>query len=178
MATVTYLPVARPDADPAEGDAAAAEPAPAVLPARRRVRPSAPATKRGLRSAPAPERGLRSPGAGSSGGGPRPVRCGRSYDGGIHGGRLTVRGRVVVALVWVVLLGAAALLITRPVAAPVPERTTTVTVEPGDTLWRFATELTPEADPRTTVGQIVELNDLRSVGDIHPGQVLVVPAEG
>ncbi len=53
--------------------------------------------------------------------------------------------------------------------------TTTVVVEAGDTMWALAKSLDADADPRVVVDAIVELNELRSAADIHPGNVLVVP---
>ena len=56
-------------------------------------------------------------------------------------------------------------------------RTTTVTVEQGDTLWTLAETFDPKDDPRTVVQEIERLNGLSST-DIQPGQVLVVPEGG
>jgi len=111
---------------------------------------------------------------------PRPVPCERSYEGGLHGSRLTRRGRLVVTAVWVLLAAVAALGMLRPgqAADPAPDGTTTVVVQPGDTLWQLARGLDATADPRTTIDAIVELNDLRSGADIAAGDVLVVPLAG
>jgi nucleoid-associated protein YgaU len=134
----------------------------AVAPAPRVVRPVA-----------APEPGRRTAW-------PRPVPCERSYEGGLHGSRLTRRGRLVVTAVWVLLAAVAALGMLRPglAADPAPDGTTTVVVQPGDTLWQLARGLDTTADPRTTIDAIVELNDLRSGADIAAGDVLVVPLAG
>ena len=111
---------------------------------------------------------------------PRPVPCERSYEGGLHGSRLTRRGRLVVTAVWVLLAAVAAFGMLRPglAADPAPEGTTTVVVRPGDTLWQLARGLDTTADPRATIDAIVELNDLRSGADIATGDVLVVPLTG
>ncbi|MGH8774582.1 MAG: LysM peptidoglycan-binding domain-containing protein [Jiangellaceae bacterium] len=110
---------------------------------------------------------------------PRPVSCEQSYAPDLHGSRLTARGRVLVAGGWLLLGAAAAVGIVRPgVDSPaLPTETATVVVEPGYTLWQLATAAGDGAavDPRVTVDAIVDLNGLRSGGDIHPGDVLLVP---
>ena len=127
--------------------------------------------------------------------GPRPARRRRTGDArpgrgpyrangrtkaDLHGSRLTRRGRLVVTAVWVLLAAVAALGMLRPglAADPAPDGTTTVVVQPGDTLWQLARGLDTSADPRTTIDAIVELNDLRSGADIAAGDVLVVPLAG
>jgi nucleoid-associated protein YgaU len=112
----------------------------------------------------------------------RPRSCEGSAAPDLHGSRLTARGRVVVAVAWLAL----AVLATAPFLRlgdrqsdqriERPTVTTTVVVEPGDTLWALAREVDAAADPRTVIGTIIELNGLRSAADIHPGDRLVVPA--
>lgn len=114
----------------------------------------------------------------SAGPPPRPVACGRSYAPDLHGSRLTVRGRVVVGVLWAALVAAIVAMIAQPPGPPEPAETATVVVRPGDTLWGLAGELVPGADRRVTVDQITELNGLRSAAEIAPGDVLVVPAVG
>jgi nucleoid-associated protein YgaU len=108
----------------------------------------------------------------------RPVACDGSCAPDLHGSRLTSRGRVVVALVWLLMAAVAALPLFRSDDVEPPATTTTIVVDPGDTLWTLAEEIDPRANPRTTVDAIVELNGLRSGGDIHPGDLLVVPRSG
>jgi nucleoid-associated protein YgaU len=56
-------------------------------------------------------------------------------------------------------------------------RTTTVLVQPGQTLWEIAGEVAPAGtDVRVTVDRIAELNGLQRAGDLEVGQRLVVPA--
>ncbi len=129
-----------------------------TAPARRRLRPSA-----------------------------RPVRhrsrvaaCSGSAAPGLMGSRLTRRGRVVVAVVWLALLGAALGVIawtdSAPEGRPDHGATTTLEVRAGDTLWDIARRLTPGADLRETVAVIAELNDLGRKPTLHPGETLVVPS--
>lgn len=52
--------------------------------------------------------------------------------------------------------------------------TTSVVVEPGDTLWQIARTHAPQRDPRSVVDQIVALNSLSSAG-VQVGVSLLVP---
>jgi LysM repeat protein len=47
----------------------------------------------------------------------------------------------------------------------------TVTVQPGDTLWKIATRVAPQRDPRAEVAALQQVNHLDSAG-LVPGQVL------
>jgi nucleoid-associated protein YgaU len=49
-------------------------------------------------------------------------------------------------------------------------------VRGGDTLWSIALDIGADGDPRAVIGAIGELNDL-SDALIHPGQVLLLPAD-
>jgi nucleoid-associated protein YgaU len=63
--------------------------------------------------------------------------------------------------------------------APATSATTTVVVQPGQTLWQVARAVSKDADPRETLARIQELNNLPGAGAvIRPGQQLVVPAAG
>jgi hypothetical protein len=50
-----------------------------------------------------------------------------------------------------------------------------MTVEPGQTLWDLAEEISPAADPRDVVADIKRLNAL-AVETLQPGQRLQIPA--
>ncbi|MGW0227754.1 LysM peptidoglycan-binding domain-containing protein [Actinopolymorpha singaporensis] len=101
--------------------------------------------------------------------------------------RLTRRGRLVLttmtalaalALAGVLGLLAQAVLDAAPAAgAAGPTATTTITVEPGETMWGIATQLTPNTDPRATIDEIARLNDLSRAGDLRVGQRLIVPVQ-
>jgi nucleoid-associated protein YgaU len=151
-----------------------------LLPLKAVPNPPAAGSVRVVRPAQAqPNRRRPSP-AGRRAGTPRPASCERSYPPDLRGSCLTPRGRVVVGLAWLVLGVVAAVPIVRmdPDLPEQPAVTTTMVVDQGDTLWALAREVDPAADPRTIVDAIVELNGLRTGADIHPGDVLVVPAAG
>jgi len=57
----------------------------------------------------------------------------------------------------------------------VPESTTVVRVQPGQTLWEIAEESAPGSDTDAVVSRIRELNGLGEVA-LRPGQPLTVPA--
>jgi hypothetical protein len=100
--------------------------------------------------------------------------------------RLTRRGRVAAvlggvllatllsALVFVLAMGPA----SGRSAAPAPASAgsgSTLTVQPGDTLWAIASRVAPKADPRVTVQQIIDRNGLADAS-VQAGQVLVLPS--
>jgi LysM repeat protein len=91
--------------------------------------------------------------------------------------RLTRRGWAVAVLA-TVLLAALLLLAARlsagsPSAAPALPAGSTVTVQPGDTLWSIAQRAAPNSDPRLVVDQLRKANHLNSVV-LSPGQTLKV----
>ena len=93
--------------------------------------------------------------------------------------RLTTRGRVV-ALIALAALAFALVSLGRVVTAAstesaVPPRHAVV-VQPGETLWRIARDVAPHADPRITVGRIIEINGLDGA-QVRVGQQLLVPAD-
>ena len=55
--------------------------------------------------------------------------------------------------------------------------TSTVIVQPGQTMWGLATAIAPEDDPRDTIARIADLNGLTgsAASTVHPGQRLIVP---
>lgn len=108
-----------------------------------------------------------------------PAACADSHAPDPHGSRLTPRGRVVVALVWLVMAVVAALIV---VTVPgdgsrAPVTTTKVMVEPGETLWDLAGDVQPAADRHDTIAAIMSLNGLESASQIRPGDILLVPVE-
>jgi len=93
--------------------------------------------------------------------------------------RLTRRGRLalLVAAVLCMLLGFSlgkALSFTAGSISP-PAASHSIVVQPGQTLWGIATQVTPRADPRATVQQIIVLNHLASTG-VQAGETLAVPS--
>jgi hypothetical protein len=59
-------------------------------------------------------------------------------------------------------------------ATTVPERTSVVHVQAGETLWEIAERNAPNSDPEAVVARIRDLNALPD-SDVTPGQALVVP---
>lgn len=107
---------------------------------------------------------------------PMPHACGGSAAPSVHGGRLTRRGRIVLAAAWAVLFVVGLLGVMRPWGGSEPAAgSTTVRIDPGDTLWDVAGDVAPASDRREMVAAIVELNDLTSAGDIRPGDTVLVP---
>lgn len=96
--------------------------------------------------------------------------------------RLTRRGRVTV------VLGALAVIVALMVAfgsgtaatseAGVIVDTTTITVQPGQTLWSIAAAANPGGDIRDTVDDIVRLNSLADGQSLQMGTPLAVPVYG
>ena len=93
---------------------------------------------------------------------------------------LTTRGKAVFAG-----LGAAVLLavslgawnVTTAQSAPGVQQVTSYVIRPGDTLWSYAQEITPNGgDVRDTVTDLMELNNMTS-SEVLAGQRLVVPVE-
>ncbi len=99
--------------------------------------------------------------------------------------RLTRRGRRLARTVIVLMAVLTALVLSvasrqTPVQAgtgPATSATTTVVVQPGETLWTVARGLSADADVRETVARIQELNGL-SGASVRPGQSLIVPVIG
>jgi hypothetical protein len=90
--------------------------------------------------------------------------------------RLTRRGRVVLLAALLVLCGLAAALAAVPgEAADHRSRYSTAVVQPGDTLWSFASRNVPDDDPFTAIREIRRLNGIDGYV-IHSGQQLVIPA--
>ncbi len=93
--------------------------------------------------------------------------------------RLTRRGRVAVLIaalltltVLVVALGSSTIATGEPGTA---EPTRTVTVQPGDTIWKLATDANPNGDLRQTVDDIMQLNSLHSASGLQMGSEVAVP---
>lgn len=76
-----------------------------------------------------------------------------------------------------VWLGVDMVMLPRADSATLPTRVVSYTVRPGDTLWAYASSITPQGgDVARTVGELMALNDLDSVL-LTPGQRIIVPAE-
>ena len=116
-----------------------------------------------------------------SGVGPSPAAAGRRRPATAGRMRLTRRGRVVVAVVVLLLSVATAVLVVRaaeglserlsdrsavPASAPA-----VVTVRPGDTLWGIARRIAPDRDTRAVVAELQRVN-LLPTGEVRAGQRL------
>ncbi|MEU4802469.1 LysM peptidoglycan-binding domain-containing protein [Actinosynnema sp. NPDC023587] len=60
-------------------------------------------------------------------------------------------------------------------ATTVPERTSVVHVQVGESLWEVAERSAPDSDPEAVVDRIRSLNNLTDTTPITPGLPLVVP---
>ncbi|MDO9457263.1 hypothetical protein [Nocardioides sp.] len=90
--------------------------------------------------------------------------------------RLTRRGRLVVfVLAFTTLIAMAVLLADGSVATNEAGATETVVVEPGQTLWEIASDVSEGRDVRDMMNHLVDLNSLDSVV-LGAGQSLEVPA--
>lgn len=89
--------------------------------------------------------------------------------------RLTRRGRLVVfVLAFVALLAVGVALAGGSMATGEAEATETLVVEPGQTLWEIASDVSDGDDVRDTIDHLVDLNDLDTV-TLDAGQRLEVP---
>ncbi|GAB3274973.1 hypothetical protein GCM10027449_13820 [Sinomonas notoginsengisoli] len=97
--------------------------------------------------------------------------------------RLTRRGRIVLVVMPLFLAALAALVAWAALVAPARAgveqldgagSTVTVTVQPGESLWTIAAQRVPDQDPRVTISQIRELNDLSGTR-VLPGEQVHVP---
>jgi hypothetical protein len=94
--------------------------------------------------------------------------------------QLTLRGRMLLTAVSVLVFGAAVAVLGLRVAGvldgqPGFSRTVPVQVGAGQTLWSIAQETNPNVDPTLVVEKIADLNGLRSASDVIPGSTLQVP---
>lgn len=98
--------------------------------------------------------------------------------------RLTRRGRFVLIGLPIMLVTTALLMFAGIFTAPVKAsaevnvgvESTQVSVLAGDSLWGLAAEFAPDADRRTVIKEIIELNNL-SGSALQPGQVLHIPVQ-
>lgn len=89
--------------------------------------------------------------------------------------RLTRRGRLVVFLLGLLVVAVAGVVFAAgSVATAENERTESVVVLPGETLWSIASETAGDGDVRDMMSHLVELNDLDGVS-LDAGQRLTVP---
>jgi hypothetical protein len=116
----------------------------------------------------------------------RPVRATAPTRSRSAGGRqpvrLTARGRaaiffllsVVTLLLVMIAVGGTSADASATKGGPA---TASVVVAAGDSLWSIAKSLQPNADPRSMMQTLVELNGLQGA-DLTPGQQLIIPIAG
>jgi LysM domain len=106
----------------------------------------------------------------------RPIRTARV----LPAPRLTSRGRLAVAGVSALLIGAlsvglaTAAQATRAGSPPPGRYVAQVTVRPGQSLWSLAEAYDPDADTRSVIREIQQLNSM-TVDQVRAGEVLWVP---
>lgn len=94
--------------------------------------------------------------------------------------RITKRGRRVLtaAVALPLVIGALVAAINSGGAIAVAEGAsndfTYVTMAQGESLWKIAQEIAPNADPRDVVAEIVSLNQIH--GEVQAGQKIAIPA--
>ena len=93
--------------------------------------------------------------------------------------QLTRRGRVVLTLLALVIVTALMVVFGSGTAATdqagTVTGTTTITVQPGETLWSIAGAANPGGDIRDTMDDIVKLNSLVAGQPLQMGTQLAVP---
>lgn len=92
--------------------------------------------------------------------------------------RLTRRGRIVLFTAVAMLIAVLSVVLGASVAATNDDAvlaTTTVQVQPGQTLWEIAAEANPGGDIRSTIDDIVRLNALPNASGLKMGTTLAVP---
>lgn len=90
---------------------------------------------------------------------------------------LTLRGKIVFSMMGALLCLCMIGLLMPQVArsAPDPSAVYSYTVQPGDTLWSYASAITPDGgDVRDTIDDLISLNHLDGVS-LQVGQQLKVP---
>ncbi|MBD9266743.1 MAG: LysM peptidoglycan-binding domain-containing protein [Bifidobacterium bifidum] len=90
---------------------------------------------------------------------------------------LTLRGKIVFSMMGALLCLCMIGLLMPQVARSVPDPSAvySYTVQPGDTLWSYASAITPDGgDVRDTIDDLISLNHLDGVS-LQVGQQLKVP---
>lgn len=90
--------------------------------------------------------------------------------------RLTMRGKIVAGILSAILCFAGFSAGVAHAQSSTPaQAVTTYTVRPGETMWSYASDITPAGgDVNETIDTLLELNDLNST-TLQVGQRLIVP---
>lgn len=100
---------------------------------------------------------------------------------GVSSLRLTARGRWVLVLALLAVIGLAMILRAPGAVADAPsqgQQVRSYVVQPGDTLWALASEIAaPGDDVRDVVAELADLNGLGQVA-LTAGQEIILPVVG
>ena len=105
----------------------------------------------------------------------RSARVAMQHAGTFH---RNVRGKIIAVMVALALAwcGFGALTAQRAQSDTGATQVTSYIVRPGDTLWSYASAITPGHDVSETVDELIALNNLES-GSLQAGQRIIVPVE-
>ncbi len=94
--------------------------------------------------------------------------------------RMTARGRAVLLVLIAIPVVAIALVLGLSAGGATATSSSTplstVTVQPGQTLWQLATKIAPQSDPRDVINDIMSVNRLATAA-LQPGEKLEIPAK-
>lgn len=113
----------------------------------------------------------------ASGNGPRFRSDARAAAGRIRM-RLTLRGKIVTGLLAALMCFAGLTVGVRQAqSSTLPQQVTSYTVRPGETMWSYASDITPAGgNVNETIDRLVRLNKLHST-NLQVGQRLIVPQQ-
>lgn len=104
----------------------------------------------------------------------RSARVAMQHAGTFH---RNVRGKIIAVMVALALACFGALTAQRAQSDTGATQVTSYIVRPGDTLWSYASAITPAGhDVSETVDELIALNNLES-GSLQAGQRIIVPVE-
>ncbi|MFT9238840.1 LysM peptidoglycan-binding domain-containing protein [Bifidobacterium aquikefiri] len=92
--------------------------------------------------------------------------------------RLTLRGKIVTGLLAAAMCFAGVTIgATQAESSIPPQQVTSYTVRPGETMWSYASNITPSGgNVNETIDKLVKMNNLHSTS-LQVGQRLIVPQE-
>ncbi|MFT8704243.1 LysM peptidoglycan-binding domain-containing protein [Bifidobacterium aquikefiricola] len=92
--------------------------------------------------------------------------------------RLTRRGKIVTGLLAATLCFAGLTVGVKQAESSIPpQQVTSYTVRPGETMWQYASDITPSGgDVNETIDKLMKLNNLHSTS-LQAGERLIVPQQ-